>query len=58
MMMAADFHIPPWELGDRAPAEWVDRWLADNEARGDAEPTKVGGSSTTQGTGKRVTRVI
>ena len=55
MMIAADFGIPPWQLDD-APAEWIDRWLADNQAAMEAEPTTI--ASPSVGTGKRVTRVI
>jgi len=57
--MAAEWGCPPWELEQRAPQLWADRWLARRLAFQNAQPETVGNVGQVQQQGNvRRTRVI
>lgn len=33
LLLASEWHIPPWEIEDRVPEIWVQRWAAFNTER-------------------------
>ena len=44
LLLAEQWHIPPWEIEDRAPEIWVERWAVLNAER-NRENSKGDGES-------------
>lgn len=42
LLMAETWRLPPWEIVEQAPAEWVDRWRALQVARADQQAVAAG----------------
>lgn len=41
LALAKEWGMPPWRIIEEAPALWVDRWAAVEEARASAEPQTI-----------------
>lgn len=48
LALAREWGLPPWRIEEEAPALWVDRWLAVEEARGKARPDEAGPGAVSQ----------
>jgi hypothetical protein len=56
LAMAETWHIPPWQIEERVPAVWADRFLLLAEARYERDnPKQIGGQAEQ---GKHVKRLV